>query len=131
ALAWIRTGPPADADGPCVWLLALRAAEVCAQTSETPAAFAECAAYYFNATNAKPVQDYETYYAAGEGAYNASIKAVGKAQTQKLVEDTSREIRALMQNDWRKFTAVDEKYEALCAGLLSAQESDQRRGDEE
>jgi hypothetical protein len=94
-----------------------------AQSASDPQAraaeFATCAAYYFNAVNVKPMQEYEAVYGAGERAFNEGIKLVGRKQLDDLMAHTSGEMMKIMGSDWNNFPAVEQRYGSNCAALMA------------
>ena len=81
--------------------------------------YATCAAYYFNATNVLPMQEYERAYATGERAFNAGVKRVGRKQIDDLMARTSGEMMKLMGSDWKNFASVQKRYRADCDALMA------------
>ena len=78
---------------------------------------ATCAAYYFNATNANPISDYEALYEAGERAMNRLRRIVDGEQAGRLVGDASSAMTTLTGGDWRQFEKVELRFAAPCAAL--------------
>ena len=78
---------------------------------------ATCAAYYFNATNANPISDYEVLYEAGEKAMNRLRRIVDREQAGRLVGDASMVMTTLTGGDWRQFEQVELRYAVRCAAL--------------
>ena len=92
-----------------------------ARDTQTEAAdYATCAAYYFNATNVLPMQEYERVYSAGERAFNAGVKRVGRKQLDDLLARTSGEMMKLMGSDWKNFASVEQRYRADCDALMAS-----------
>lgn len=83
------------------------------------AAYAGCAAYYFNAVNVKPVTQYEAVYGQGERAFNEAIKRVGRPQVDTLVAQASGAMMSLMASDWKNFPIVVKRYGAQCETLMA------------
>ncbi len=82
------------------------------------AELATCAAYYFNASNARPLRDYEALYSAGELAINRARRILPAAAVDRLVGDASATMTTLIGGDWRRFARVSEIYAADCDELL-------------
>ena len=86
------------------------------------AELATCAAYYFNASNARPLRDYEALYGSGETALNRARRILTAAEVDRLVGDASAAMSALTGGDWRNFVRVSEVYAANCDKLLGRDE---------
>ena len=82
--------------------------------------YATCAAYYFNAVNTKPMQEYEAIYGAGERSFNEAIKLVGRQQVDHLMEQAAGAMTKLMNSDWNNFRSVEHKYGTECDRLVGA-----------
>lgn len=79
--------------------------------------YATCAAYYFNAVNARPMGDYEALYVAGETAFNEALKRVDRKAVDDLVAKASIEMKQLIGASWLNFHRADIRYGARCAEL--------------
>ena len=80
--------------------------------------YATCAAYYFNAVNTKPMKEYETFYSAGEDAFNAAVKIVGRKEVDRSMAEASAEMTQLMASNWLNFHRVEARYGPNCARLV-------------
>lgn len=78
---------------------------------------ATCAAYFFNATNAAPMREYEALYGAGEYARNRALRYLDVAEFDRLMGDAAVAMTALTGGDWRQFDRVRARYEPVCAAL--------------
>lgn len=85
--------------------------------------YAVCAAYFFNATKARPMGEYEALYSAGEIAVNRASQSIDSARIDRLMGDASLEMTALMDSDWHHFDRVAERYADRCNQLIQAAES--------
>ena len=81
---------------------------------------AVCAAYYFNATNAKPMAEYERYFAAGERSRNRARRYLEPRVVDRLMAEASTAMTALTGGDWRQFHRVDARYADDCVALDAA-----------
>ena len=81
-----------------------------AAASPDAAAYATCAAFYFNAVNVKSMQEYEAVYGAGERAFNEGLKLVGRKALDDLVARAAGDMTKLMNSDWKNFHSVEERY---------------------
>ena len=81
---------------------------------------ARCAAYYFNATQAKGMGEYERLYRAGEAAFNRASRVLGRERTDRLIGDASLEMKQLIAGDWRRFALIEARYEEQCQRLAAA-----------
>lgn len=81
--------------------------------------YATCAAYYFNAVNAKPMKEYEDLYSAGERAFNEALLLRDRLAVDDLVANASAVMTEMTGQNWLNFHRVDAKYAAPCAQLLS------------
>ena len=79
--------------------------------------YATCAAYYFNASNARPMREYEALYQAGERARNRALRYVDASAVDRLVGDASAAMTTLTGGDWRRFERVEARYAAACESL--------------
>lgn len=79
--------------------------------------YATCAAYYFNATNVRPMGDYEALYVAGETAFNEAMKRVDRKTVDDLVARASAEMKQLIGENWQNFHRADHRHGATCAAL--------------
>ncbi len=79
---------------------------------------ATCAAYFYNATNARPIGHYELLYGAGEDAMNGALRLLPRADVDELVAAASSAMNALTGSDWRNFHRVEARYGAACDALL-------------
>lgn len=79
-----------------------------------------CAAYYFNATRARPLRDYERLYGAGERVMNRALRLLDRARVDRLIGDASIAMTALTGGDWRNFHRVEHRHAAACAELEGA-----------
>ena len=82
--------------------------------------FATCAAYYFNAVNVMPVQEYEAVYGRGELAFNEAIKLVGRKQVDDLMARSSGEMMKSMASNWKNFPSVEKRYGPPCSVLMAS-----------
>ena len=64
---------------------------------------AQCAAFFFNATNARPMEEYEGLYGAGERAVNRAMQILGRTTIDRLIGDASVEMTADMGSGLEKF----------------------------
>ncbi|MGE0486074.1 MAG: hypothetical protein AB7Q81_18140 [Gammaproteobacteria bacterium] len=78
---------------------------------------ATCAAYFFNATNAASMREYEALYGAGERARNRALRYLDLAAFDRLMGDAAVAMTALTGGDWRQFHRVRARYEPGCAAL--------------
>ena len=85
--------------------------------------YAICAAYYFNAVNAKPMTEYEDLYSAGERAFNAALRLRDRTAVDDLVANASAVMTQMTGQNWLNFHRVDAKYAAPCAQLLSEEQA--------
>lgn len=104
----------------CAALAALPAAAQEPAARERGIGLAACAAYYFNATKARPMGEYETLYAAGERAFNGARRLLGRDETDRLVGEAATEMTAITGGNWVYFDRVSARYAAPCAALLEA-----------
>jgi len=81
---------------------------------------ATCSAYYFNATNARPMSEYEALYGAGESARNRALRYLEAAAFDRLVGDAAVVMTAMTGGDWRQFDRVSARYGADCDALLAS-----------
>lgn len=79
---------------------------------------AQCAAFFFNATNARPMEEYERLYGAGERAVNRAMQILGRATVDRLIGDASVEMTADMGQDWRNFGRIEARLGAQCWELV-------------
>lgn len=79
---------------------------------------ATCAAYFYNATNARPIGQYELLYGAGEDAMNGALRLLPRGDVDELVATASTAMNALTGSDWRNFHRVEARYGAACDALL-------------
>ena len=91
------------------------------------AALATCAAYYYNATNARPLGEYESLYAAGERAFNRALAIVPRAEVERLVGEAASGMTALTGGDWRNYHRVEARFSANCDTLLGFGRGDDLR----
>ena len=77
-----------------------------------------CAAYYFNATQARPMGEYEALYAAGEQAMNRALRLLDRQRVDRLMGDASVTMTALTGGDWRHYDRVTARYGADCASVI-------------
>lgn len=110
ALACVPVGHAQDGDGQ------RRATEL-----------ATCAAYYYNATNARPLGEYEALYSAGERAFNRALAIVPRAEVERLVGEAASGMTALTGGDWRNYHRVDARHAAYCDALLGFARDAERR----
>ncbi len=105
-------------------LAALYAAVAGAGEAERAAArgadLAACAAYYFNATKARPMAEYERLYGAGERALNRARRLLSVAEVDRLMAAAATEMTALTGADWSNFGRVSARWAEPCAALLGA-----------
>lgn len=87
---------------------------------------ATCSAYYFNATNAYPMREYEALYGAGENARNRALRYLEAASFDRLVGDAAVVMTAMTGGDWRHFDRVRARYGADCDALLASLEAPRR-----
>lgn len=83
---------------------------------------ARCAAYYFNATKAKPIGEYEAFYSAGERAFNRAARLIDRETLDGLVADAAIEMTATIGGDWRNFGRVEARYAGPCDDLERLEE---------
>ena len=81
---------------------------------------ATCAAYYFNATQAHPMGEYEVLYAAGERAMNRAIRLLDRQRVDRLMGDASVAMSALTGGDWRHYDRVTARYGADCDDVVGS-----------
>ncbi len=95
------------------------AAQVQADDTSIVAAgpFATCAAYYFNAVNARPMSEYEALYLAGEGAFNEALQRADRKAVDDLVAKASIDMKQLIGDNWLNFHRADVRYGPGCAKL--------------
>ena len=79
-----------------------------------------CAAYYFNATRAHPLRDYERLYGAGERVMNRALRLLDRSRVDRLIGDASIAMTALTGGDWRNFHRVEHRHAAACDELAGA-----------
>jgi hypothetical protein len=79
---------------------------------------ARCSAYFFMAANVNSIQEFDSYYSAGEYAYNDAVKIVGEQTALTKFNDASGEINELIDRDWLKFDKAETRYGVICADLL-------------
>ncbi|MCZ6666269.1 MAG: hypothetical protein O7B81_13265 [Gammaproteobacteria bacterium] len=79
---------------------------------------AQCAAFFYNATNARPMEEYERLYAAGELAFNRATQILGRSTVNRLIGDASVEMTADMGQDWRNFGRIEARLGAPCWELV-------------
>lgn len=84
---------------------------------------ATCSAYYFNATNARPMSEYEALYGAGETARNRALRYLEGASFDRLVGDAAVVMTAMTGGDWRQFDRVSARYGADCDALMASFEA--------
>lgn len=84
---------------------------------------ATCAAYYYNATNARPLADYEALYSTGERAFNRALAIVPRGEVDRLMAEAATAMTALTGGDWRNYHRVEARYAADCAALLGVRRS--------
>lgn len=77
-------------------------------------ALAACAAYHFNAANAKSIGEYDAHYSAGERAYNTAVRGLGRSEADRLMAEAATEMTATTGGDWRNFARVDARYAERC-----------------
>lgn len=94
------------------------AAESARNAAPRAADYATCAAFYFNAVNVKPMGEYEAVYGAGERAFNAGLKLVGRKALDDLVAAASAEMMKLSNSNWKNFATVEQRYAGDCQRLL-------------
>ncbi|MEQ8234640.1 MAG: hypothetical protein RLW61_14605 [Gammaproteobacteria bacterium] len=108
------------------WLLLVAAGTVAADgpTAHLPPAVADlvgrlatCTAYYFNATNARPMAEYEALYGAGERSRNRALRYLDAADFDRLVGDAATVMTAMTGGDWRQFARVQARFGADCDAL--------------
>ena len=83
-------------------------------------AFATCAAYYYNATQAAPMSEYEALYSAGETALNEARRRVDRIEADRMMGDASLAMKSLLDGDWEKFDRVRSEHELRCSELLAS-----------
>lgn len=88
------------------------------------AELARCAAYYFNATKARPMGEYEALYRAGEHALNRARRIADPAEVDRLMADASLAMSRLMGGDWHHFDRVTAKHDLSCSALTGMQAGD-------
>jgi hypothetical protein len=77
-----------------------------------------CAAYYFNATQVRPMGEYEALHAAGERAMNRALRLLDRQRVDRLIGDASVTMTAMTGGDWRHYERVTARYGADCASLI-------------
>lgn len=85
--------------------------------AQEAAAHAACAAYHFNAANAKSIGEYDAHYSAGERAYNTAVRGLGRSEADRLVAEAATEMTATTGGDWRNFARIDARYAERCDAL--------------
>ena len=98
--------------------LAIAAAQPAGDSDATARDLAHCAAYFFDATQAKPMAEYEALHNAGEAAFNRAARVLGRTTVDRLIGDAAAEITATMGNDWQNFGRVEARFDARCNELL-------------
>jgi hypothetical protein len=106
---------------PALVLLALLAPPAAAQAPEAALErareLATCAAYYFNATNVRPMAEYDRLYRAGESAFNRAARMLAREEIDRMVGDASSSMTQLTGADWRNFHRVEARYRERCDEL--------------
>lgn len=77
-----------------------------------------CAAYYFNATKARPLSEYETLYSAGERAMNRAARLLDRPRVDRLVGDAAVLMTAMTGGNWHHYHRVTARYGDFCAELV-------------
>lgn len=80
---------------------------------------ATCAAYFYNATNAYPMAEYERLFQAGERARHRALRYRDAAAVDRLMSEAATAMTAMTGGDWRAFERVRARYGARCAALLA------------
>ncbi|MEX2479285.1 MAG: hypothetical protein WD928_00345 [Gammaproteobacteria bacterium] len=77
-----------------------------------------CAAYYFNATKARPLREYEALYGAGERAMNRASRLLDRPRVDRLVGDAAVAMTAMTGGNWHHYHRVTARYGDFCAELV-------------
>ncbi len=80
--------------------------------------FPHCAAYFFNATKASKVGQYEELYQLGETAVGLSRRVLTNEETVFQMAEASEEMTNRIERDWRKFEELRKIYDLPCRNLL-------------
>lgn len=80
---------------------------------------AACTAYYFNATKARPMSEYEALYSAGEQATNRARELASPEHVDRLVAEASAQMMGRINHDWQRFDVLRPDYADSCQMLLS------------
>jgi len=99
----------------CVFSTGLWAAEIVVQERYS---FPHCAAYFFNATKASTVGQYEELYQLGETAVGLSQRVLTNEETEFQMAEASEKMTNIIERDWRKFEVLREMYDLPCRTLL-------------
>ena len=84
---------------------------------QTPQRYADCAAYFFMAANAKGMGEFDGYYRSGEFAYNRAVQLAGEAGALEQFGRASQSVNELIERNWNLFERADERYGVVCADL--------------
>ena len=98
--------------------LGIAAAQPAGDSDASARDLARCAAYFFDATQAKPMAEYEALHNAGEEAFNRAARVLGRTTVDRLIGDAAAEITATMCNNWQNFARVEAQFDARCNELL-------------
>lgn len=99
---------------------AAAAAPMAAAADQRVRELATCAAYFFNATRARPMGEYERLYRAGERLSNRAARIVARADVDRLIAEASTVMTQMTGGDWRAFDRVSARYDAACRTLAEA-----------
>lgn len=92
--------------------------------SDAKSPFATCAAYYFMATNAKPMKEYDLLYRAGEDALNVATLRDGHATAERDLETAAGLMMKSINRDYLKTELLDKQYSIPCHDLLQREQDE-------